>query len=60
MWQAIAAFLSKVLSALVLVVLGEERQKREQAERNNAKLNEFADIDRKPDQPSPFGRMRGK
>lgn len=60
MWQEISSFLLRILGAIALVVLGEERQKRKQVERDNAKLNEFADIDRKPDKPSPFGRMRGK
>lgn len=60
MWQAIAAFLSRVMAGLALVVLGEERQKRERAEADNEMLKEFADIDRKPDQPSPFGRLRDK
>lgn len=60
MGKTIVAILSRIAGAIFLVVLGEERQKREQAEADNEMLKKHADIDRKPDVADPFGLLRKK
>lgn len=57
MLAAFVRFLTNIVALLGLIKLGEERQKREQAEADVEVLRENAKIDSKPDVDGPFSRM---